>query len=328
MISLENVLRENDILLVDCSATSGEDERWRIDPQTGSKNIASPGHFALLSEERLQRLKEEFMIFSGIIGSKASRTIPEVAEELHNYEMVISRGYNRLVNTESLRCLRRLVKDVAESFDESQKERLGSEEKAALVRDRNKKLYEDLLLRADRCVHLLRSRAIRIIDPAYDELVDVIKTLDRSVGLKSITRHLMQCPDYSAQDSSAPDTDERLVATAYWISMFSDKKVGILTKDTDFFKLLKVIPAIIGAGEFYPYNQMFRIPLHKNPVRLYYRVNGNNCEKFSTSNINYPNSFFLYHVDPKRTAEIREKISQFWIHFADYHREVGIRFAG
>jgi hypothetical protein len=109
--------------------------------------------------------------------------------------------------------------------------------------------------------------------------------------------------------------------------MFSDKKVGILTKDTDFFRLLGATPSILGAKEFRPYNGTFRKPIHKNPVRLYYRI-GDECDELSTDSIKYPNNLALYNVGPKRSSEIREQISQFWIHFADYNHEVGISFKG
>ena len=295
MISLEHALKENDILLVDGSVKNPESRGY----------LPNQGHFALICEETLKRIMDDIMIFSGIIGSKNSRTIPEVVEELHVYEQGLSGSYRFLTFSDCSRSLKSIVKQVSEGSDDLQKQSLSTEGKAAIVRDRNKKSYGNLLLRINKCISLFHSRAIRIVDPAYDELVEMIKTLDRAVGLKRSTRELIKDPDYSSSNSSASDTDERLVATSFWISMFSNKRVGILTNDNDFFSLLRATPEMLGAREFQPYNKMFRVPIKRNPVQLYYRLNGNGCEKFITSFVDFQGRLKLYGVDKERADEIR-----------------------
>ena len=318
MISLEHALKENDILLVDGSAKA---------VMSGDYLVNDP-HFALICEETLQRVVNEMIIFSGIMGSRGSRTIPEVIEEFHAFEHTLAGNYKFLTIADTCRSLKSVLEEASRGSYDLLKQSLSNKSKAASVRDRNKKSYGDLLVRINRCMPLLHSRSVRIVDPAYDELVEMIKTLDRAVGLKRATRVLMKDSDYSPDASRASDTDERLVATAYWISMFSDKSVGILTRDKDFFSLLRATPTMLGAREFLPYNKIFRIPIKRNPVRLYYRLNGDDCEKFVTSFVDFQDRLTLYGVEQERAEKIREKISQFWIHFADYHKEVGIKFEG
>lgn len=322
LISLERALRENDILLVDGSARAlrnhnGDDTTY-----------ASFGNFALIPMPNLQERVTEFCTFGAIIGSPCARTIPQVAEEVDTFLHGIISGYNKLDQSDSFRSNKEALMDILNGTDEELKKRLGTKELFNLASSKNRQNYSVLIRRVRSCVGLLRRKSIRISDPTYESFVEMIKLVDRHSGIKKSTRKKMQFPDYDPLKVDLPDTDERLVATAYWISILSDKKVGVIAKDNDFFGLFTVIPKVLGAGDFMHYNDLFRRKLHTNYIRFYYMQDESVCEKMSTYDVHTPKDFALFRASEEAARDVKRQISGFWREFFEYHTSTGVKFEG
>ena len=312
--SLETVLNENDFVLVDGSSKN-------IHEDYGKRTIFA-NHYSLINPEELEREIELNKKLAAVIGSKKARTIPEIVGELEIYARKIRNQLEFLNSHNTSKKFNSVVKWVLNHLlpEERPFNRRGE---ALSIRDRNSEMYGKLVSVVEKCVALSRSKLINIDDPGYEELVGVVKLIDRTIGLKKSSKMGVQEPDFGF---SYHDADEKLVALAYWISMFSDRKAAILTRDRDFFYLIPITARLLGAKEFLPDNKKFREALHSNPVRLYYRTDEDSCEECDTSVLKYDSIFVLHNAGKGKSEKARYCVGQFLKHFADYDREVHLRF--
>ena len=161
---------------------------------------------------------------------------------------------------------------------------------------------------------LLQKKSIHINQQGYEHLVEKIKVLGRVMNLKK-DNHFSYQPNYSPKKGDS-DTDERFVATAFWISMFSDKSPVIVTQDTDFVYLLGTTSRLFGSSQFQPNNSHFRNSLYVNPVRLYIGSNGNYHEKINTRGTIYTDKLEIHSIPESEEKNISKGISIFWKDFA------------
>lgn len=320
--SLERALGENDILLVDSSAYVSPN------PTRDRFSFSKFGNFGLIPPNFPLEMIDEFSSLSAIIGTPRARTIPEVTEEIDTLLHGITDGYNYLSRHNYSQENKRVRDEVKKGSDEELKQRLRNRELFYLTSRGNSGNISVLIRKIHTCVDLLRRREIRIADPAYERLVDMIKLVDRASGIKKRTRKLMTDPNYDMHNVDLPDTDERLVATAYWISMLSETRVGVIAKDNDFFGLLGVTPKVLGTNEFNLYNELVRRKLRKNPVRFYFIRDDLNCEKMSTRDVEIPKYFALFHATKENSKYCRDQIFNFWKEFYEYRRRTGIKYLG
>ena len=127
--------------------------------------------------------------------------------------------------------------------------------------DDHKDYMQEIQNKAWRLYKSLRSKEIQknpeidINKKSLDILTDMVILVSQNLELKKRTSY-----SYGRGDSNKPlegNTDEKLVATLLYLSMFHDKKPSILTRDGDILNLLGVVPKFLGAIHFYPDNLRF-----------------------------------------------------------------------
>jgi len=132
-------------------------------------------------------------------------------------------------------------------------------------------------------------KGLIINDPRFDLLGDMVVLLSRRLGLKReryspAKMNRNRCHGF-------PETDERLVGAAYWLSVMGVRST-ILTKDADFLSLLEETPKWIGSGSFMPYNQLFRKEFVKNLPSVCLMERDGSC-----------NEYFLERIGQKDVSE-------------------------
>jgi hypothetical protein len=138
----------------------------------------------------------------------------------------------------------------------------------------------------------------------YDRLVDMVKVIDRALGLKRDRQTTRVNP-------IPKDTDERLTAALFYLSKYSDKKPTIITSDTDFIRLVGVVPPLLVAPDFLPYNQTFSDRIMANPPSIYLSTLGKYEHAVLTRDLDPSRPFYLRSGrEPSDTVRVR--ILQLW----------------
>ncbi len=160
---------------------------------------------------------------------------------------------------------------------------------------------------------LSKKSEIRIHGGSYEDLVNVIKTLGKILELKQDTNKFYE----TITKRGLSDTDERIVATAYWISMFSDKQPILITRDGDFTRLFWITGRLLGAHEFEG-NQHFRKSLEQNPVKVYHKNRDGKYEiRVNTREMEYRDKFVLHKIPSDKENGARELIQKMWRNFRE-----------
>lgn len=150
-----------------------------------------------------------------------------------------------------------------------------------------------------------KNNELSINPKTLEGIADIVKSLDKTVGLKRDTGY-----KYGKNEApSTRDTDERMVATAIYLSVFSDKKPAIITSDGDFSRLLGVVPGIIGATNL-KNNSLFVDRFKNNPVSLYFCRKGNFSYLFSTSDLDYNHEFLIRNAGHSENRAMKEELEK------------------
>lgn len=252
MVTLQEILSSKEsIILIDTSIRSGSiDERgvgWDIyDAQT----------YVELNHGDLIRGGENIRFLTLILEHPNTATIPKITQEIKNLEQVLSNKIKFL--NENHRNRQGYHANKGRRF-RKQKERSASSE--SLLKELQQRTY---------CLYRLSERKeLTFEESTYQPLLEMIKLIDEAIGLKQDTHLLYHERDKPEIHDS--DTDEKLTAALFYLSMFSDKPPILLTRDGDMVRLVGVIPRLIGADNFLPENKRFReAVIFRNPFRLYY----------------------------------------------------------
>lgn len=149
----------------------------------------------------------------------------------------------------------------------------------------------------------------------YDYLSQMIILLDRNIGVKEDTKEWLKNP----KAKKPSDTDERFLAMAYYLSMFSDKKPVLLIADGDFPKLFHKLTGIIGCYEFGRLNQDFRDKIRKNPPSIYFKISEGYVRDTIPFKHYNPSSGFHkeFNLESKRqkSGEIKTQMIDLWRQF-------------
>lgn len=169
-----------------------------------------------------------------------------------------------------------------------------------------------------RTLKLARSKNIRkaflIDNEKCGKLVEMIKMLDMAIGLKKDVSYEVY-GEHDSDRSHDKDTDEWLVATSFFLSMYTDKKPVLVTSDTDFPRIMGVIPKLIGSTRFLPFNSRFTEALKENPVRLYFRDEKGYKSSINTRELDYCFNPIVNNVSPNENQIIMTKIDKLWQEF-------------
>ena len=166
----------------------------------------------------------------------------------------------------------------------------------------------------------LRNRKVPINYPEYQsirkivELISLAKKIKKPECYSNVGDSLPNNRSSASKQRIIAPTDERIVATAIYLSTYEKKGVGIASIDGDIPRLLEKVLPLIGAGEFLPLNQKIRCGLHKNPIYLF----RNNRAKISYKTRHYPafkNFFEAEGIERKEYKRLKTRVSRALITF-------------
>jgi len=186
----------------------------------------------------------------------------------------------------------------------------------------HKDYLEEVQHKAWRTYQALKSKEIQknpelnINKNSLDILIDMVVLVSQNLKLKNQTGYY-----YGRGDSNKPeggrDTDERLVATLLYLSMFHDQKPSILTGDGDLLNLLGVVPKFLGAIHFYPDNKRFaRTVARQNAPRAYFLDGDINLVSEGSVSLNHypPNPSRLHSY---KREQMMKELGRLWWGFSD-----------
>lgn len=283
-MQLEEIADGNSIILVDGSINlGGGNLSWEIYQHRIYRNISC---------NLLKKGEESLNHFIKVLENPLTRTIPEVTKEIKQLEKILSDKIK---------------------FLSQNKERRGRRKRDGREAE---KLLKKLQAKAWRIYGLSKRNEIQIEGREYDSLLEMVKIIDRAGRLKQDTSYNTY-GTHEEDMSGKSDTDERLTAVIYYLSLFSDKKPVLLTRDTDFERLLPVVVKLIGADNFSPYNQEFREAVKsRNPFNLYMGIGNREYNlALNSQKIDFDKEFKLHLEDKEKSQETKQKIAREWLKF-------------
>ena len=228
-----------DLVLVDTSIQEDSDFSWDIYEST---------KYSSLDVELLTKEIEIMKQVKEVLENPKTRTIREVTKEFRSFEEIINSK----------------IKAFSGGYIPKNKKLRTKIKK----RDNEPKSQLDILQNGLYNIRKLSyAKELKIEDNNYKLLLNMIKLIEPLIKIKKDMGFAL---GFHEEDRArASDTDERLTAALYWLSLFSNKSSCLITKDQDFASLSGIIPGLIGSGSFLPYNEFFRKRRIENPFRIY-----------------------------------------------------------
>lgn len=262
-------------------------------------HIYDINNFFSLDKNYLENKISETNNFLESLDHPSARTIPEITNEILNYAEKLRKKLSYLST--------RSRKDCSKNDAENKNEESCKEELFRLLYEKNYNCY---------CYS--REKEIRVNNSKYNSLVEIVISIEKVLHLKRDIGY--EKGEVDIDRSHKSDTDEKIVATLLYNSMFSEKSPVLASKDSDFLSLLGAIPKIIGADDFLPYNELFRKQIIKNPFKLYKAKVGYGEKDYSaffgSIYIDFVPDFITEFKIRKKSldglVELREKILNLW----------------
>lgn len=137
---------------------------------------------------------------------------------------------------------------------------------------RNNKQKQKLLELQETTYKIRRISEIKELDNLMDDakyipLLNFIKSISSSAKLKIDNSYLIG--HHKSDQSLDSDTDERLVATLFYFSLYSNKSFSLLAQDRDFIRLIRTPLELLTCDKFSHNNQDIKRRLNENPFRFY-----------------------------------------------------------
>lgn len=246
-------------------------------------------NFIGLNKESLQNELFAIENFLEALKHHNSRTIPEVTREIRTYAEKLGKKRSYLLNENGI---------IKRKHTHKQE------------------LFKDLEEKAFECYNASREKELKIRDKKYRILTAIISYLENILHLKSDFSYLIDERD--RDNSHDSNTDEKIVATLFYKSIFSEKNPILVTKDRDFMNLLKIIPQIIGSDDFMPYNKLFRRQIIGNSFKLYFKnlLNENYSHYLNYSYINFDPEFRIRNLSNEVNQQTKKYILDLWKEFS------------
>ncbi len=261
--------------------------------------------FREVNEESIREELEQRSLFLRVLECKSSVTIPSITSELRTYCEILGDKVSYLRSGPhyrnplgSRRTKGRMRKNNSENNCYSRKDLLTK------LQELSFEVYK-----------MSKEKEFIVSSPRFDYLVDMVKLIDRAVELKKDTSYVYR--HHELPNPHKSDTDEKIVASLLWKSMFSADFVAVLTRDTDFPRLLGVVPKLIGSNAFLPHNEYFRGRLMQNPINLF--MIDDATKRIGTvcyGDYKYEN-FRIYGYSQEENQEAQEKILELWKRFSE-----------
>ena len=255
-------------------------------------------HPGFLNSESLKEQIEVMQGFKQIFQNPNVYSIEEVTAEVREFERIVGEKikFFNSGNTPRRKRRKRVIKKQ-------------NKEVKNLLENLHQEIYQSRRLSENSQLEQIH----KLKDSNYNLLLDMVKLIGDERGLKKDTAFRMG--KHTEDRSQNSDTDEKLVSSLYWLSLFSNKSPCLLTRDRDFLRLLEPVTRLIGSDCFLPYNQTFRDAILKNPFKLYFEsIEGYN-QKVLSSEIQPKSSFFIYGPKTKSSEQIKYELTRMWEQF-------------
>jgi len=287
-VVLDTVIDSNEFVLLDTSA-----RKYHIDcPQRFSTYLRDRQEYEKIDPAVIKKEGEGLDDFMLLLYQPSTYTISQVTLECQTFYEKLEQTFSRFPKPKTTK---------AKSIRKS----------SALLL---KKLQ--LVIRASE-ENELEKRLI-INDPRFKLLGDIVVLLSKRLGLKKDT-HLCMGGE-RGKDYVPPQTDERLIGAAYWLSTMGVQPT-IITKDKDFLTLLEQTPHWIGSKFFMPYNQIFRIGFVQHPPVL---CLGDQCDRYKEFSIGsrdlrfFPDNLPASGIPAHTVRELKIKIGDYLREFSEH----------
>lgn len=177
----------------------------------------------------------------------------------------------------------------------------------------NRKLLCELQKESYNLFQKYKRRVQKISDARYPLFTEMIKLIDKPIGLKRDFKYREGIVDVP---NTTSDTDEKLLAVLYLQIMNNEEDVVLLTRATNFYRLTGVCSRFLGSSEFLPYNQRFRELIKKFPplIATPYEK-GYDVEIFD--GIYFEDYFVIQSLPHNESEEIKERLTDLWRKFGD-----------
>lgn len=290
MVALEELADHKYVFLVDGSIRGKKSGSFLWDAYGNRKQ----DHIdvSLLREEC-----SDYEEFLGLIRRSSVVTIPEVTREMQSYPELLGE---------------RIAFYNSNERDSPKKARYSRAKKRPSLRKHSQNISE--LLQELQCVsyqsYQESKRSELKTDKSYELLVEMVRLLSQNIGLKQDTEYLLGKP--SKEDT---DTDERIAAAAYWLSL-NKKRPVVLSSDGDIVRLLGVTPRLMGAGSFLPHNESFRESLENCPFEIYLRREGIIQKALDDYEVYFDCDFEIHNLPFGESDEIKEEMLRLWQQFS------------
>lgn len=284
-----------DLVLVDTSIQEDSSFGW---------NIYETANYSCLDVESLTKEIAIVRQVKNVLENPKTRTIKAVTKEFRNFEQVINNK----------------IKAFSGGYIPKNKKirikikKRGNEPKCKL---------ELLQEESYKTRMLSQAKELKLEDNNYNLLLNMIKLIEPVMRIK---KDMAFVYGFHKEDRArVSDTDERLTAALYWLSLFSDKSSCLITKDQDFASLSSIIPGLIGSEYFLPYNEFFRKRIIENPFRIY-KKNSKDDEELKkddgefklaidSSLTCYNRGFLVNKTSARKNWLIKDNIAGMWREF-------------
>ena len=289
--TFDKILEEQDIILVDGSLRKEEGNGIGWD-------IYDAKRYDEINLKILEETKQAFLDFISILKNEKVFTIREVSGEIEKLEKILNK--KKRVSDENRQARYRGYYELFAIKARRRKERESNGELA--LTELQELVYQ---------TRKIAERKNLLFDEKYSILFKMAWQISEKIKLKKDTSHFLGT--HLEDKSYQSNTDEKLFSAILWLSLFSDKKPALLTRDTDFVRLFGVIPRIMGSDDFNLYNKFFRKRLKENPFSLYMRENENTYSLAVTSaNARYEKEFRIINTTETENTKLKGEIQTLW----------------
>jgi len=284
MVELSEITKKEDLILVDATVTNltaeNRDFYW---------NIYDSRRYSQLPCQVLAKVISSLEHSIDLLAKGSTYTIKDVTDKIRDLERTVNAKVDGFL--EPVRLPHAAKKRV--KIDNRNK--------------RPKQMMHELQGLVYQARLLCRERQLRLNNPNYELLLDMVKLLESEMYLKKDTSFAL---GYHSRDQShESDTAERIVAAIYYERLFHGRDFCLVTRDTDFVSLLGIFTRILGSLYFSPYNSPFRKTFSENPIRLYIGVKNRFSFDIRYLAPSFDEEFIIYKITPQRNSEIMAKIN-------------------
>ncbi|MBT4135971.1 hypothetical protein HOD75_01235 [archaeon] len=328
--SLADILDSSELILIDGSINSTE---------SFLPSIYDARTFSGLDLDLLENETDALRLVIEFLRNPNVFTIPEITQESRGYHEGIQSKIEFLAIRE--RELKKPLGKVNRNYKKFKKQKWNNSDR----KNRKRQALEDLSILTQQLTQGLERSELRIQDPRYQPLVDMVTFLSKELDLKNPTKDHYY--DNVLKNPYNSNVDEKLIATAYLIALNSvlplkstpqnqnngnphnnghskntplptiQKSITIMTADGDLKRLLGVTPGPMASPEFSPYNGSFRRAIKEHKFMFH----------FGATNYYTPQKEFEIHLTDtpfrvyrgktqQQSNQIRNQLADMWRDFA------------